>query len=241
MNIQYEIWSDIGDREQNEDYVEIRQEKKGALAVVTDGLGGHENGEIASKLVTTTMMKEINFDSENYEIELHRIMQRAQEALIQLQRKEKKIDAMKTTGVSLLINSKMAYLGHIGDSRGYIFYKSGKIERTNDHSVPQMLFLSGGLKEKQIRYHEDRNKLLRVFGMKWEKDACELKPPIEIRKVKAFLLCTDGFWELINEKQMKRCLYFSTTPKQWMERMIKIIKSKKEQKDNCTAITIFIR
>lgn len=243
MNIQYEILSDIGNRERNEDYADVKINARGFLAVVADGLGGHEKGEIASKLVTDTMMSEVNFDAIDYQKELHRIMQKAQKELLELQQKEKKIDAMKTTGVSLFINSKEAYLGHIGDSRGYVFYKNGKIERTSDHSVPQLLFLSGTLKEKQIRYHEDRNKLLRVFGMRWEKDACELKTPVNISKVKAFLLCTDGFWELINEKQMKQCLYFSFTPKQWMERMLKIINKTKNNgiRDNYTAITIFIR
>lgn len=64
-----------------------------------------------------------------------------------------------------------------------------------------MLVAAGQLKEKQIRNHPDRNRLLRVLGVDWDSPKYQLEEPKERLGKQAFLLCTDGFWELIEEKR----------------------------------------
>ena len=71
---------------------------------------------------------------------------------------------MKTTVVVLHIKNKNARWAHVGDSRLYFFKNKKLIERTLDHSVPQNLVVCKEIKEKDIRYHADRNRLLRVLG-----------------------------------------------------------------------------
>ena len=78
--------------------------------------------------------------------------------------------------------------------------------RTIDHSIPQMLALAGEIKEKEIRRHPDRNKLLRVVGTDWENPQYEISEDVEKTGGEAFLLCSDGFWENITEKEMVKCL-----------------------------------
>ena len=58
------------------------------------------------------------------------------------------------------------------------------------------------IKESEIRHHPERNTVLKVLGVEWEEPQHELMRAIPLRKCQAFLLCSDGFWELIEEEQM---------------------------------------
>lgn len=242
MKFDIALFSDKGTRTINEDYVVYKEEQGSLLLVVADGLGGHDKGEVASRHVAEYICENFNFSAKvNFEID--RVIRAAQESLLQLQRDEKNKDAMKTTVVVLVANEKEIWLGHVGDSRGYIFKKFGKYLRTIDHSVPQMLSLAGEIKEQEIRYHNERSSLLRVLGSKWEKDAVELSDNFPISKASGFLLCTDGFWELIEEKDMEKLLKKSVTANQWLDSMINIVRVNGQDKemDNYTACAVILR
>ena len=118
-------------------------------------------------------------------------------------------NSMKTTAVVLLTDNEKAIWAHIGDSRLYVFRKNKIVLRTLDHSVPQMLVSSGDIKEKEIRNHPDRNRLLRVMGVPWKRQEYEISEIRSLSECQAFLLCSDGFWEYITEKMM--CKYLNTT------------------------------
>ena len=116
------------------------------------------------------------------------------------------------------------------------------VSRTLDHSVPQMLVLGGQIKESEIRHHKDRNRVLRVLGTPWEGEAYSLADPIEKTGDQAFILCSDGFWELITEKEMEKTLKQSYSVAQWLEKMEKIVQKHGEGKDmdNYSAICVYI-
>ena len=107
----------------------------------------------------------------------------------------------------LLITGKIAQWGYIGDSRLYHFRDGKQLSRTIDHSVPQMLALSGQIKEREIRHHPDRSLLLRAMGTEWDMPAYEIaQRRLQTIKGDSFLLCSDGFWEWIEEKTMIKIL-----------------------------------
>ena len=148
---------------------------------------------------------------------------------------------MKTTCVALVVDDKNAYIGHIGDSRLYVFYKNKVKYRTLDHSIPQMLVLSKEIKESEIRHHPERNYVLRVMGVNWEEPMYEISKTEKLKKCQAFLLCTDGFWELILEDDMCRLLKESDSPEEWLNTMTEIVKQNGEGKnmDNYSAIAVW--
>ena len=114
--------------------------------------------------------------------------------------------------------------------------------RTLDHSVPQMLVLTKEIKEKEIRNHPDRNRLLRVLGVSGDTPRFELSEIQKRKKQQAFLLCTDGFWELILEKEMWQCLKNAKTAQKWLEQMEEIIcrRGEGQDMDNFSAIGVLL-
>ena len=239
--ITYTVFTDRGGREVNEDSARVFEKDGKKCLVLCDGLGGHGKGEVASALVVEAVGQIFNSAQKIDEDFLRSAFQLSQEALIDEQiRQDAKTD-MKTTAVAMYIDGNKVQWGHVGDSRLYAFAKNKVKLRTLDHSVPQMLVFAREIKEKQIRNHPDRNRLLRVMGIEWEKPMYELAEQTQLEKYQAFLLCSDGFWELIDEKQMCKLLKNSSTVEEWMQAMAEVIKQNGIGKnmDNYTAIALW--
>lgn len=235
----YKIMTNRGSREINEDYAGMAKEGEHYCFLLADGLGGHGKGEVASELVVETgkslfgQYKEADF--------LDKCFQTAQDNLLLEQRKQNLQSEMKTTMVVLEMTENTIQWGHVGDSRLYLFQKGKLVKRTLDHSVPQMLVMAGEIKEKQIRGHEDRNRLLRVMGTEWSGPQYVLSEKQQRMPKQAFLLCSDGFWELIDEKTMQQLLKKSQSVEEWMERMSEEVRKNGtgQNMDNYTAIAVW--
>lgn len=237
--------SNVGNREHNEDCVEgmIRKfnDDECGCFVLADGLGGHGRGEVASQLIVGIAMDlfECSNDTEGI---LQRILSEGQKELMDMQKRERAYYELKTTAVSLFISGEKIYWAHIGDSRLYYFKNKKMVLRTKDHSVPQMLATSGEIKEKAIRKHPDRNKLLRVMGIEWNEPRYTVSDMIANEGKQAFLLCSDGFWEFITEKQMEKCLKKADSAEEWLKLMNAIVQKNgcKEDMDNNTALVVML-
>ena len=239
MEIQYAYCTFPGDRKYNEDSVKASQTEKGYCFLVADGLGGHGQGEVASALVCEEAAD--FFEKADVE-DIYGIFDTAQEKLLLKQEEEAVVDSMKTTLNVVTVTDDTSRWGHIGDTRTYYFKKNKIVSYTKDHSVPQMMVAMGEIKEKDIRHHEDRNRLLRVMGTKWNKPQYTIETPIKTEKKQAFLMCTDGFWEFIEEKDMTKMLKKAKTPKEWLDTMAEHVKKNGAgcDMDNYTALAVWI-
>lgn len=240
MKIDYSLYTDIGSRETNEDSVSVAQREDEYCFCLCDGLGGHGKGELASGYVAD-FIKEYFEKSADTDSFFADVLDKAQDGLLERQRIMGAKFEMKTTAVILIIGKDEYRYAHIGDSRIYYFQKNKVVKRSLDHSVPQMLALAGDIKEKHIRRHADRNRLLRVMGVEWEGSRYEACEKSKLFVGDAFLLCSDGFWEPIVEKEMCRSLKKTSDSKQWLLEMAKKVKTNgKEDMDNNSAIAIRI-
>lgn len=204
--IDYDLITSKGERNINEDSVRIIDKGDMKVFVLADGLGGQGYGDVASTAAVSAVedyAKNNDFD-ENF---LENCFMSAYESVISAQNEKNYFD-MRTTLVILVINDGKAYFGHVGDSRLYTFDKGVYEYRTSDHSVTQALKNMGEIKEEEIRFHPDRNRLLKALGSPLEEgdtlfdnDASDVDV-----KNKDFLLSSDGFWEWIVEKDMQKCL-----------------------------------
>ncbi len=235
--------SEIGGRDINEDYAltEMKSDIIGCC-VVADGLGGHRFGEEASSCAAEAFAEEFRSRGECSARCLNELFETAQETLLK-RTEEPGHQGMRTTFTALIVQGNNAIWGHIGDSRLYLF-RDGKVERvTADHSVAYISYLNGEISYDEIRRSPDQNRLIRSLGSPDKFKPELLEQPIPIEDGDAFLLCTDGFWEYISEKEMLQALKKSATASRWLAKMARTIKknaSKEPDRDNCTAITVFI-
>ncbi len=241
QKITYAVFTEPGGRPVNEDSVGVFQEDGRSCFVLCDGLGGHGMGDVASSLAVEVFGDQF-YKADDMTNFLGQTFSAAQDVLMAEQVVRNAKQKMKTTGTAVALDDRSAYIGHIGDSRVYLFHKNKVVTRTLDHSIPQMLVLSREIKESQIRNHPDRNILLRVMGVTWDEPMYELMAPVPLRKCQAFLLCSDGFWELIEEAEMCRLLKKAQSVDQWLAEMVDIVRSNGIGKDmdNFSAIAVWI-
>lgn len=239
--LDYAVISEIGNRKLNEDYLRLAEKDGNYCFVVCDGLGGHGMGDIASQFVSNVFIEQFN-TCDTYEGFLSSAFSLAQEKLIEYQTENNVKNKMRTTAAVLYVFDNMAHIGHIGDSRVYVFSDKKLMARTIDHSVPQMLALSGEITENEIRKHPDRNIILRAMGTDWEKPMYELMQPIALSECKGFLLCSDGFWEFIDENEMFNSLKNSKTADEWLRSMKLVVEKNgiNKKMDNYSAIAVLI-
>lgn len=233
---QVQTYTSNGNRKNNEDSFAYDISPKSACFIVADGLGGHANGKEASALVSEHAIKQYV----NGEKSLAKIVESCQNELVSMQKSCRDFEDMKTTIVMLHIKNKSAQWVHVGDSRLYHFHKGTVVSRTKDHSVPQKLCEMGMIKEDEIRYHPQRNQLLRAMGNAWEKPQYDVSKKKRIRKNDAFLLCSDGFWEHISDIKMEELLQEANDVKGWLDSMVEVIHNKEVNcsRDNLTAIAV---
>lgn len=237
--VRFSMLSEIGMRENNEDNVGMHQKDDVYCFVLADGLGGHGKGEVASGLAVEAVTEV--FASLGKDTFWDQAFLCAQEAIMEGQRADHTAFDMKTTLVVLCVGIDTIRWGHVGDSRLYYFKNKRMEERTLDHSVPQMLADIGEIKEKQIRNHPDRNRLLKVLGVETDELKYQLGEPVPVEGDQAFLLCTDGFWELIGDKKMESTLKRSSSPEEWLKAMEAVVikNGRGRNMDNYSAIAVW--
>ena len=238
--ITYKSISRVGSRPVNEDCVGMHKKGQEYGFFLADGLGGHGKGDIASK--TAVEQAILRFEESGFSEEtIRQIFLTGQAAIMEKQRQLGCVSAMKTTMTALLVGNRSIRFGHVGDSRIYYFRNKRLMGRTMDHSVPQMLAAAGEIKEGEIRHHPDRNRLLRVMGTEWDRPAFQLSEELARSGRQAFLLCSDGFWELIGEREMTDLLKRSRTVEQWMDAMEAAVlrNGKGTVMDNYSAVAVW--
>lgn len=235
--LQTASYTDIGGRPGNED--SVRQAVRGENAccvVVADGLGGHGGGALASAAAADVVCG--GWDGGADPEGLKELIQRAHRAVRAIQTPA---CAMKSTVAALEIAGSRAAWAHVGDSRLYHF-RDGRLEfQTRDHSASQIAVFMGEITVDEIRFHEDRSRVLRALGqaddpLTVEAARRELPPGRH-----AFLLCSDGFWEYVLEPEMAADLAQAADPLDWLTRMRARLSARAPaDNDNNTAAAVWV-
>ena len=186
-------------RENNEDAVYC--DVNNGVFVVADGVGGREAGEIASATaVRIVAEKSWGSPEEEPAVMLREAFYEANDFLY---RKGKKpgLEGMGTTLTAAAVRGDKITVVHIGDSRAYLFNKDGIRQLTEDHSLVGQLVRDGQITPEEARHHPRRNILLKAVGQ---------EPLVEVfmaettwQKGDYLLLCSDGLYNLVEEKEMK--------------------------------------
>lgn len=237
MEIKVACLCSTGGRPINDDTVMHWSTADGEYVYVGDGLGGYAGGQQASQAAGRALQKTSEAGALLEKEKMHNACLLAEQAVKDTQRERQGV--MKTTLVFLAMEGGSARWMHVGDSRLYRFHGGKLVKQTMDHSVSQMAVLMGDITPQQIRFHEDRNRVLRALG--GENAKADISPEVELTSGQdVFLLCTDGFWEYVYEPEMEELLLSAQTPEQWLEEMEKILLSRvPSDNDNYTAAAVF--
>ncbi len=231
--------SKAGGRKYNEDYCSYLEQGGYGCYVLADGLGGHRGGAVASRVIGESILKAFQLSPGISAGLLSAYLERAHSVFLAEQEKDSLLAGMKSTLVVLLSDYNKIFWGHIGDSRLYLFRAGKALIQTSDHSVPRHLADSGDIKEEQIRFHEDRNRLTKAFDGGSIERFEMAEEPVELKHKDAILLCTDGFWEYVIEKEMLSDLALTDDPAFWLETMEnRLIKKADSGNDNYSAVAI---
>ncbi len=238
LSFQTAALSATGGRADNQDAYDWHE----GLWVVADGLGGHGGGAVAARLALDTLLRALPAGQPLIDRQTLMVGVLAATAALQArQQGDLALAGMRTTLALLTSDGIQALWLHLGDSRVYGFRAGQLLFQTADHSVAQALVRAGELAPEAIRFHKDRNRLLRTLGDHRLPRPTLAEAPLTLQSGDAFLLCTDGFWEGVMEDEMCSSLAKADSPRDWLDQMETILLRRQlPDQDNYTAIAVFV-
>lgn len=173
-----------------------------AFAVVCDGMGGANAGNVASenavKSISGYIKRSYNpsFDTESIEKMLKNAVVSANIELYDMAVSNTAFSGMGTTAVIAFVRNGIAVLAHVGDSRIYLV-NDGIKQLTRDHSVVQSLIESGKITPDDAKVHPKKNVITRAVGA--EENIAVDTAVLEINDNDILLLCTDGLTNYLDD------------------------------------------
>ena len=207
------------------------------LFAVADGLGGHEAGEIASKMAVN-MLEEYLLSSEGDPAKrLREAFTGINAAIYQRSMSDESCKGMGTTLTALLIQDGTAYIGHVGDSRAYLVRKNVIYQLTEDHSVVGELVRMGMLTKSEAKVHPQRNLLTRAMGTLPTVDMEIVDSKVEPGD--RFILCTDGLSGAIEDSGILDVVMSQQAPPAVVDELITLA-NQNGGFDNVTVVAVFV-
>lgn len=211
------------------------------FAVVCDGMGGQNSGNVASELVRNCMMEELT----NGFVELLINPKTVQKYMFKAVSKSNNIvygksmlsseyTGMGTTLIATSIIDEKAYIVHVGDSRVYLFRDNKLNQITVDHSLVQELFEQGKITKKQMETHPQKNMITRVIGVGASVDVDYLE--LEFLKGDVIMLCSDGLTNMCSDEVIESIIE-NNVGEDCTDKLIKMA-NKAGGRDNITVVMI---
>ncbi|MDE5413016.1 Stp1/IreP family PP2C-type Ser/Thr phosphatase [Alkalihalobacterium chitinilyticum] len=228
-------------RPHNEDSGGIFLHPNGAvLAVVADGMGGHQAGDVASQM-TSDLLKEKWLRtaelSKPTDIEqwLNEAIQDVNEKLFLHSKEHRECQGMGTTVVIAVCTEELVSIGHVGDSRGYLQNNCGFQQKTSDHSLVNELVRTGQITEEQAEHHPRKNVLLRALGTE-----PTIKMDIETidwEEGNTIILCSDGLSNKVTDNEIEDILRLNDNVNQKVDKLINLANDRGGE-DNITVAIV---
>ncbi|WP_040211647.1 Stp1/IreP family PP2C-type Ser/Thr phosphatase [Clostridium polynesiense] len=232
------LLTDIGNvRSLNEDYIDYEINDKYKLFVIADGMGGHNAGEIASKMAVETILKFIKDNIDKYNIEeiLVKSFKEANKEVHEYSCKIEDCNGMGTTVTACFISKDILHIANVGDSGCYLVDSTGITKITRDHSLVQELLDEGSITEEQALHHPNKNYITRSVGIykELEVDLYDLSK----REYEYIILCTDGLSNEVDKEEIYHIVKSSSNVKESCEKLIDLAKQR-GGRDNISVVIV---
>ncbi len=196
--------------------------------VLADGAGGHGAGDVASQTAVSTVLRSFAARPVCEPARVRELIDLANRAVVAGQAASEATRDMRSTLVVLLCDPArvLATWGHSGDSRLYCFRNGRQFARTRDHSLYQSMIEAGLAEAGSLRGSAQRNVLTACLGSVEHFEADVLAQGVPLQSGDAFLLCSDGFWEPLDEGQMEAALQAASGVQAWLDALEALIARK---------------
>lgn len=193
--------SNIGLRKNNEDSYYISEAC--GLYVVADGMGGHEHGQLASRIAVEQFSSLAEGRCpEAFSLEDMRQLFTQANAAVYKRQEDLQSGIMGTTLTAVIVDGDTMYLGHVGDSRLYLLHDGELLQLTMDHSYYAELIRQGT--ENVHMENRQKNVLLKALGPEQEVEGQFLQQRLTAGDM--LLLCTDGLYNFVSTEEMQQML-----------------------------------
>lgn len=213
-----------GNRKSNEDSYFKYSNDRLYGGLVADGMGGHNKGDMASKLAADVIKDYImsNFKEDMDSFDVSELMRtaivKANDKIYQMALKNPICLGMGTTVTMALVFDKWLITAHVGDSRAYLIGDDGMEKITRDHSYVRELVDRGSITEDEAKTHPKRNCITRAVGTERS-----IMVDVNVRNYggETVLLCSDGLWAYLEDDKIYSIVKSCKGPEEAAEQLIK--------------------
>jgi serine/threonine protein phosphatase PrpC len=222
--------TDVGcQRENNEDSylywepaADDEFQRKGRLAVIADGMGGHEGGQEASRLAVETVREVYDHAfRDDPQAALLESFAAAHTRIQDYAEQHPAFQGMGTTCTALVVRGHQLYFAHVGDSRLYLVRDASLLRLTRDHSYVGRLVESGIVRAEDAEKHPQRHILTAALGAGRELAIDSAEQAVALQEGDDLLLCTDGLWGVVTEEELETAVT-ANTPTECCAALVKL-------------------
>jgi len=211
------------------------------LAIVTDGMGGHAKGEVASRICVSEMTKALlpmlldkRTASKHYENTMREAFDHANKEVVSYALEHPECAGMGCTASVAVIDGDQLYVGHVGDTRVYVV-NGGIRQITKDHSVVQELVDKGEITPEEARKHPQKNVITRAVGV---------KPKLKVDVYQESLsdgsyvvVCCDGLVNEVEDVEIKDAVLEARDSQEACNKLVKLANERGGQ-DNVSVVVV---
>lgn len=210
-------------RNTNQDYVGVFKNKKDyTLAILADGMGGHQAGDVASKTTVNDIGEQWEktkiSNSEKATKWLIKTIQEENTAIYQAGQKTPEFAGMGTTIEAVAVFEQDFTVAHVGDSRIYTLDGQELTQLTDDHSLVNELVKTGEISKEMAANHPQKNIVTQCVGMPGSIDVDVSSHLIATKEY--LLLCSDGLTNMVSDKEIKQFILTSSSLETAVEKMV---------------------
>lgn len=172
------------------------------LAIVADGMGGHEGGERASQIAVETITHSYAESSHSPAKALNEAFAAANRDIFATAKANPALQGMGTTCVAVAIRDNTAWWAWVGDSRLYLLRRGQAYRMTEDHTMVNDFVHRGLLSADEARNHPERNVLSRAIGSHRSVEVSVADEGVQLGNGDRLLLCSDGLHDLVADDEV---------------------------------------
>lgn len=216
----------------------------GFLAVVCDGMGGMQHGDLASRCAVQTILSEYRAKTEDESIPdaLERSTRAANAAVCQLSRSMGTSEGLGTTLVAVVLQETNLYWISVGDSNAYLCRHGSMMLLTQPHVFSNLLDLAvtrGSISRDDADRHPERDSLTSFVGIESLEEIDRNTQPFPLAEGDTILITSDGVFKTLSDEEMMAAM--QGPPQGWPELLVaRTMAAGREHQDNVTAITVTV-